>query len=239
MLGVVQGLVLEAPRFFTYYNAVLFGQALLGTVGLAVIGGAVGFVVGGILAAIRMPRLGAPMPLRRAAALYVETFRRIPFLVKLLCVFFGFQYLGLQAPLFVVALVTVSVSASAFAAELVRAGLVSVHANQVDAAEVMNLSPAQTLFSIMLPQAWPVILPPTVGYLAGFVKSTSIASQVGVLELTYAAKIMNSKGFSAILCFGTVLVLYFAICYPLSLCGAWLERRLDRGRRPFITVQTP
>ena len=103
----------------------------------------------------------------------------------------------------------------------------------------MNLSPAQTLFSVMLPQAWPVILPPAVGYLAGFVKSTSIASQVGVLELTYAAKVMNSKGFSAILCFGTVLVLYFAICYPLSLAGAWLERRLDRGRHPFTIVQTP
>ena len=114
-----------------------------------------------------------------------------------------------------------------------------MHANQVDAAEVINLGRMQTLFSVMLPQAWPVILPPAVGYLAGFVKSTSIASQVGVLELTYAAKIMISKGFSAILCFGTVLILYFAVCYPLSLSGAWLERRLDRGRRPFTIVQTP
>ncbi len=239
MADLLHGIVLEAPRFFSYYNMLLFGQALLNTVGLSLIGGAIGFVAGGLLAVIRTKRLGAPLPLRLLATLYVEIFRRIPFLVKLLCVFFGFQYIGLQAPLFVVALVTVSLSALAFAAELVRAGLQSVHANQVDAAEVMNFSRVQILLRVMLPQSWPVILPPAVAYLAGFVKSTSIASQVGVMELTYAAKIMNSKGFSAILCFGTVLVLYFAVCYPLSLSGAWLERRLDRGRRPFQIVQTP
>ena len=93
----------------------------------------------------------------------------------------------------------------------------------------MNFGRIQLLFTVMLPQSWKVILPPTVGYLVGFVKSTSIASQVGVLELTYAAKIMNTKGFSAMLCFGTVLILYFAICYPLSLFGGLAERRAGRG----------
>ena len=50
---------------------------------------------------------------------------------------------------------------------------------------------------------------------------------------------MNTKGFSAVLCFGTVLILYFAICYPLSLIGAWLEQRLDQQRHSFEIVQTP
>ena len=59
------------------------------------------------------------------------------------------------------------------------------------------------------------------------------------MELTYAAKIMNTKGFSAVLCFGTVLILYFAICYPLSLVGAWLEQRLDPQHHSFEIVQTP
>jgi polar amino acid transport system permease protein len=136
-------------------------------------------------------------------------------------------------------LVTVALSATAFASELIRAGLQSVHANQIDAAQAMNFGRLQLLFMVMLSQSWRVILPPSVGYLAGFVKSTSIASQVGVLELTYAAKIMNTKGFSALLCFGTVLLLYFAICYPLSLLGGWLEQRLDQRRHPFEIVQTP
>ncbi len=222
-------LLREAPRFFSPYNLLLFGQALLQTVALSLGGGAIGLAAGGGLAVLRMPRLVRLLPARVLATLYVELFRRIPFLVKLLCVFFGFQWLGWQAPLFVVALTAVSLSATAFAAELVRTGLESVHANQVDTAEAMNFSRAQTLFAVMLPQAWRVMLPPMIGYLIGFIKSTSIASQLGVLELTYAAKIMNTKGFSAVLCFGTILVLYFLLCYPLSLLGAWAERRAGRA----------
>jgi polar amino acid transport system permease protein len=239
LAATLHGIALEAPRFFSYYNILLFGQAMLSTVTLSLVGGAIGFVGGGVLAVLRIRRIVDVPPLRLLATLYVEVFRRIPFLVKLLCIFFGFQYLGLQAPLFVVALVTVSLSATAFASELIRAGLLSVHANQIDAAQAMNFGRMQLLFMVMLPQSWRVILPPTVAYLAGFVKSTSIASQVGVLELTYAAKIMNTKGFSALLCFGTVLILYFAICYPLSLLGGWLEQRLDHRRRPFLLVETP
>ena len=221
-------LIHEAPRFFSYYNLLLFGEALLQTLGLSVFGGVIGLVLGGSLAVLRTRRLIDFWPARLLATLYVEIFRRVPFLVKLLCVFFGFQLAGLQAPMFVVALTTVALSATAFAAELVRTGLGSVHANQIDAAEAMNFSRAQILFGVMLPQAWKVMIPPMIGYLIGFIKSTSIASQVGVLELTYAAKIMNTKGFSAILCFGTILVLYFALCYPLSLLGAWAERRVGR-----------
>ena len=221
-------LIQEAPRFFSSYNLLLFGEALLETLGLSLLGGAIGLALGSLLAVLRIRRLIDVWPARLLATLYVETFRRIPFLVKLLCVFFGFQLAGLQAPMFVVALTTVALSATAFGSELVRTGLGSVHANQIDAAEAMNFSRTQILFSVMLPQAWTVMIPPMIGYLIGFIKSTSIASQVGVLELTYAAKIMNTKGFSAMLCFGTILILYFALCYPLSLAGAWAERRAGR-----------
>ena len=239
LAATLHGLWLQLPRFYSYYNILLFARAMLNTVALSVIGGAIGFLAGFLLAVLRIRRIIDIPPLRLIASCYVEVFRRIPFLIKLLCIFFGFQYLGLQAPLFVVALVTVALSATAFASELIRLGLQSVHPNQIDAAQSMNFGSMQLLFMVMLPQSWRVILPPTVGYLAGFVKSTSIASQVGVLELTYAAKIMNTKGFSAVLCFGTVLILYFAICYPLSLIGAWLEQRLDQQRHSFEIVQTP
>jgi len=237
--ATLHGLLLQVPRFYSYYNIVLFGQAMLNTAALSVTGGAIGFLAGFVLAVLRTPGIIDVMVLRWVATLYVEVFRRIPFLIKLLCIFFGFQYLGLQAPLFVVALLAVALSATAFASELIRSGLQSVHPNQMDAAQTMNFGRLQLLFLVMLPQSWRVILPPSVGYLAGFVKSTSIASQLGVMELTYAAKIMNTKGFSALLCFGTVLLLYFAICYPLSRFGDWLGQRLDQRRHPFHIVQTP
>jgi polar amino acid transport system permease protein len=83
---------------------------------------------------------------------------------------------------------------------------------------------------VVLPQAWRVIIPPSMTYSVGLVKSTSIASQIGVLELTYAAKVMTNKGFSAFLCYGTILVLYFVLCFSLNRFAAWLEIRLDPTR---------
>jgi polar amino acid transport system permease protein len=223
-------LVEEAPRFFGYYNLLFLGQAFLATLALSVLGTFAGFTLGAGLAVLRHPRLVPFAPARIAAIGYVELFRRIPFLVKLMCVFFAFQLAGAKVSMFAVALTTVILSATAFAAEIVRAGLEAVHRNQWDAAEAMNFGPARTLRLVLLPQAWRVILPPSFSYVIGFIKSTSIASQIGVLELTYAAKVLNTKGFSAFLCFGTVLVLYFLVCWPTKLFGEHLERRLAPAR---------
>jgi len=145
-------------------------------------------------------------------------------------VFFALQISGVDVSTFTVAAITVALSASAFSAENIRAGLESIHPNQWDAAEAMNMGGLAALRRVILPQAWPVIIPPSMTYSVGLVKSTSIASQIGVFELTYAAKVMNQKGFSASLSFGTILVLYFLLCYPLNLLAARLETRLASSR---------
>ncbi len=175
-------------------------------------------------------RLNGFAPARWLAACYVELMRRVPFLVKLMFVFFALQISGADVSTFTVAAITVGLSASAFAAENVRAGLESVHPNQWDAAEVMNMGGLAAFRRVILPQSWKVIIPPSMTYSVGLVKSTSIASQIGVFELTYAAKVMNQKGFSASLSFGTILILYFVLCYPLNLLAARLEKRLGPPR---------
>ena len=83
---------------------------------------------------------------------------------------------------------------------------------------------------IVLPQAWRVILPPAFAFFVLFIKDTALASQIGVIELTYAGKVLNNKGFSAALVFGTILVLYFLDL--LSAGAAWsaLEARLAPSR---------
>jgi polar amino acid transport system permease protein len=220
----------EAPRFFGYYNLVFLGQALLNTLALSVVGAVAGFFAGSLLAVLRHERVVGWRVLRLLPTGYVELFRRIPFLVQLMCVFFLYQLAGAGVSMFAVALTTVVLSAAAFAAEIMRAGLESVHPNQWDAAEAMNFGPLTTLRQVVLPQAWRVILPPGISFVIGFIKSTSIASQIGVLELTYAAKVLNTKGFSAFLCFGTILVLYFLICYPTKRWGEYLEARLAASR---------
>jgi polar amino acid transport system permease protein len=227
MLGQI---ISEAPRFFSYYNVLLLAEAVLGTFLLSAAGCIVGLVLGTGLAVLRRTEAATLRPARLLAIFLVEIFRRVPFLVTLMLAFFVFQGLNLDLSLFVVALVAVCLIATAFIAEIVRSGLDSVHRAQWDAAASMNLGYLATIRLIVLPQAWRVILPPAFSYFVLFIKDTALASQIGVLELTYAGKILSNKGFSATLCFGTVLVLYFALSYPLTLLGAWLEARLAAPR---------
>ena len=220
----------ELPRFFSYYNMIFLGQAFAFTAILSLVGCGIGFLVGFALAIIRNDHIIGFAPARWFATAYVEVFRRIPFLVKLMVVFFVFQLAGADVSMFTVAATTVALSASAFSAENIRAGLEAVHRNQWEAAEAMNMGGLKALRHVILPQAWKVIIPPSMTYAVGLVKSTSIASQIGVLELTYAAKILNQKGFSAALCFGTILILYFVLCYSLNRFAAYLEIRLATPR---------
>ena len=220
----------ELPRFFSYYNLIFFAKALGVTFALSAIGCIVGFTLGFALAAVRMTTRPAVRPLRIAAAVFIELFRRIPFLVTLMLVFFIFQALNADLGMFTVALISVCLIATAFIAEIVRSGLESVHQNQWDAALTLNFSYLQTLRMVIVPQAWKIILPPVFGFFVLFIKDTALASQIGVIELAFAGKTMNNKGFSATLVYGTVLALYFMLSYPLARFGQYLERRLAPTR---------
>ncbi len=229
MLGEI---VSEIPRVFTVYNLILLAEASLTTLMLSAVGCLAGLVFGFGLALARGTRAWPLLPLRILALLYAEVVRRVPFLVTLMLFFFGAQVVGLDLSPLTVALIATSVISTAFVGEIIRSGLLAVRPAQVEAAAVMNFSKWQTLRLVALPQAWPLILPPVFGYFVLFIKDTALASQVGVLELTDAGKILNTKGFSSFLVYGTVLVLYFVISYPLARLGVYLESRIGASRNP-------
>lgn len=223
---MIEGLWEEIPRFFTYYNWVFLLEATGRTLALTGIGCLVGFAFGFYLAVARLYRGRGFLPLQVIIIFYVETFRRVPFLVTLMLIFFLGQGLQLDVSVFTVALITVCLIAAAYTAEIVRAGFESVQHTQWEATEVMNFTLAQKLRLVVIPQAWKVILPPAFSFFIAFIKDTALASQIGVVELTYVGKVFNNKGFSAVLAFGTVLILYYLISYPLARLGTWMEKRL-------------
>ena len=223
-------IVSELPEFFSYYNLLFLGQAALATVTLSAVGSILGCLAGLGVAVVRLTTSMWLMPLRVLAVIIIELFRRIPFLVTLMLVFFTFQLSGFDLSLFVVALIAVFLIASAYLSEIIRAGFESVHRNQWDAAMAMNFSMLDTLRYVIVPQALRVILPPAFGFFILFIKDTALASQIGVIELTFAGKVLNNKGFSAALVFGTLLMLYFLISYPLARLGRQLELRLAQSR---------
>ncbi len=224
---MLERLIEEAPLFFNYHNLVFIGQAMLRTLGMTIIGCSVGFTLGLLIAVLRRTSGRLLLPLRLVAIGYVEFFRRIPFLVILFIVLFVIEPLIPGTSLFGIATVSVCLLSTAFMSEIIRAGLESVPRTQVEAAEILNFSSLQTLRMVVLPQSWRVILPPAAAFVVMFIKDTSLASQLGVIELTFAGKILVNRGFSPVLGFGAILVCYFALSYPLSRFANYLERRLE------------
>ena len=220
----------QLPLFLSYSNMAFLGKAFGATVALSIVGCVIGYSVGSLLAFIRNRHVVDLLPARVLSVGFSETFRRVPFLVKLMVVFFAFEVVGLSVSMFTVTATTVALAGAAFSAEIMRAGLESLPEGQWDASESMNMGGVMSLRLWALPQSWKVILPPALSFTVGLIKSTSIASQISVFELTYAAKVLNQKGFSPVLSFGSLLVLYFIICYPLNLYARRLERKLERPR---------
>lgn len=219
-------MVAELPEFLSYYNVIFLLQAMGVTFALSIIGCLAGFIAGFGIAVVRRTRQAALAPVRIVLVLLVEFFRRTPVLVILFIVFFATNLSGVNIPVFTVALIAMFFVATAYIAEIIRSGFDSVNATQWQAAEAMNFSYLQTMRYVIVPQSWKVIIPPVFSFFLLYIKETALVSQLGVMELTYAGNILTTKGFSAFLAFGAVLILYFIISYPLTRFGYWMERRL-------------
>ena len=225
---MLERLANEIPRFFSWQNIVLMGEALGITLSMTLIGCVLGFVFAFIIAFTRQVPGLITLPLRIVAISFVEIFRRIPFLVVLFLVLFFIQAIASGTSLFTVAVVSICIYSTAYIADIIRGGFESVPRQQIEAALAMNFSHWQVLRSVIVPQSWPVVIPPAVAFMVGFIKDTSLVSQIGVFELTFRARELNNQGYSGILVFGSIALLYFAISYPLARWGQWLEKRLAR-----------
>lgn len=223
----------QLPRFFSSPNMLLLLEAAGLTLGMTLMGCLIGFGLAFVLVFLRQTPGLIWLPLRLICILYVEVFRRIPFIVVVYLVLFFIQTVTPNASLFTIAVIAICLYAVAYTADIIRGGLESVSQTQVEAAQVMNLSRLQTTLWIVLPQAWPVIIPPAIAFAVSFIKDTALVSQVGVFELAFRGKELNNQGFSGILVFGTIAMCYFILSFPLSLLGQHLEKRLatPRGQR--------
>ena len=222
----------QAALFFTWANAGYWGRAMVTTLTMAALGCGFGFIFAFMLVYFRTWPLRVMLPVRIILTLYVEVFRRIPFLVLTFLVLFVTRGFGLDFSLFSVACLTILLISTAYIAEIIRAGFEAIHPNQWEAATVLNFGRFKTIFGVIAPQSWPLIIPPAFSYFVMFVKETSLTSQIGALELMSAGKYFNSIGISPLLAFGTCLALYFALSYPLTLLGHRIEEKLKaRFRR--------
>jgi len=208
------------------YDAVLLLQGLGNTVALCLVGLGLGTL---IALFVGLARTSHFRWLSWPAGLYIEVIRDSPLLMQLYLVFFALPLLGLNVPIFMAGVATLMVNASAFMAEIVRAGIQSVGRDQWDAARGLGMGYPQVMRWVVIPQAFRVMIPPGVGLLIGLIKDSSVISVISYLELTRVGQILTEKTFLSFQVFGIVAAMYFALCYPLSRLALYVERRLKVG----------
>ena len=199
------------------------------TLWLSVLGMAIGTAGGVLVALLRRSRFRA---LRLLALLHTEFWRSVPILIVMFFAFFGTPLvLGLDLSPFAAAATALALHASATMAEVVRAGLGSVGRGQWEAAQAAGMGAVQVMRHVVAPQALRVVLPPSVGVFVTTVKESSLASVIGLIELTRTGLLVRDStdgGFAPLL---ALAALYFAMNYAVSLLGLGLERRFHVGRR--------
>jgi polar amino acid transport system permease protein len=220
----------QIPAFFSPINIWLLLESMGITLALTFFGCGFGFLFAFFIVFARQTPGHWALPLRAAAIFFVEMFRRIPFLVTSYLVLFGLAVFIKNTSLFAIALIAICIYATAYTADIIRGGFESVPRQQIEAARAMNFGRWRTLIYVIVPQSWPVILPPAIIFMVAFVKDTALVSQLGVFELTFRGKELNNQGYSGILVYGTIALLYFVMSYPLTRLGQWLEKRLATPR---------
>ena len=170
-------------------------------------------------------RIARWRPLVTVNRLYVEIFRSIPMLVMILWVFYGIPTLtGIQLTVFSAAMIAIALSDSAFEAEIFRGGIQSIDRGQREAARSLGLKPWQEMRLVVLPQAIRRILPPLGNQFVYITKITSLASVIGLGELTRKANELNVTEFRPLEIYTVLVVEYLALILVIS----WLVRRLER-----------
>lgn len=191
---------------------------------------AIAFVGGALLGlVVALSRTSENAAARNAARVFIQVFQGTPLLLQLFLIFFGAPVLGFDINPWVAAGVALVLNSAAFLAEIWRGCIEAVPRGQWEAAQALNLKYVARMRFVVLPQAFKIALPPTVGYMVQIIKGTSLAAIIGFTEITRAGQIINNATFQPLHVFTTVAALYFVICWPLSLLAARMERNRARA----------
>jgi polar amino acid transport system permease protein len=184
-------------------------------------------IVAALLAFMRTLRGPVFFPLRAVATVYTDVFRGVPLLIVLLVVGFGLPSLRLSwlpdSP-FVLCIIALTLTYSAYVAEVFRAGIESVHPSQVAGARALGLNHAQAMRYVILPQGVRRVLPPLLNDFVSLQKDTSLVSILGVVEVVLTAENQNSQDFKFVY-YLVAGAIFCAISIPLMHLTDWLAKR--------------
>jgi polar amino acid transport system permease protein len=197
------------------------------TVLISLAGMALSILLGVFICAARMsPRVW----LRRAAAVYISFFRGVPLLVQLLIFYFMLPHIGLDLSAMAAVILSIGMCSAAYTAEILRGAFQTIPAGQTEAANALGISPVHLWQRILVPQALRLGMPSLINELILLVKVSSLASVVGVGELTRVAQNITGQTYRPLEIYITAAAVYLVINAIISQLGRMAERRLQLGQ---------
>ena len=189
-------------------------SACLGTLGLGLAGMVLAtFIgVGGVLL-----RDNNSTPLRWLVISFVELIRNTPFLVQIYFIYFALPLIGVKIAPTPTAILALGVNGGAYAIEIIRGGVRSIHKGQIEAGLALGLHKAQVFRLIVLRPAFRAIFPSLTSQFIMLTLTTSIASAISAYELTSVAQIIENSSFRSFEVYFAVTVLYLGMSWIMSL----------------------
>jgi len=220
------GYRLDFGALLQYLSLFLQGTAV--TVGLTAVAATIGVAlsIGGAAAS------GWRGWARRQVGAYVELIRNTPFIVQMFFVFFGLPSLGIRLSAIGAAVLAMTINLTAYAIEIVRAGIEAVPPGQRESGMALGLRPWLVFGLIVLPQALANVYPALVGQIIITMLESAVVSQIAVVDLTHVADFIQSRNFRAFETYLVVTIIYLLLTILLRRLLDRVGRRLFAGRMP-------
>lgn len=186
-----------------------------------------GTILGTMLGIARMSRIKV---IKWLSAIYIEFVRGVPLITQIFMFKFGLYVLfKISLNAFQIALIAISLNSAAYVAEIIRSGIASVDKGQMEAGRSLGLSHVQTMRHVIMPQAVKNILPALGNEFVTLIKETSVATVIGLTELTFQTSIVQSVSFDMFRPIVISAIVYFTLTFSLSRLLAVFERRLKQS----------
>jgi len=207
----------------------LLAKGVAWTLGLTAVSAALGVGLGVVCAWVRTQGLAALKPV---VAAYVELIRNTPFIVQLFFIFFGLPVAGVRLSAEWASVIAMVVNLGAYSAEIVRAGIEATPRGQIEAAQSLALSRAQTFIHVVLPPALQRVWPALVSQIIIVMLGSAVCGQISTEELSHAANLIQSRNFRAFEAFIIATALYLLLSMTTrAVLNALGRRWLWGGRR--------
>lgn len=182
-----------------------------------------GLLIGLVSSIARMSKLWL---VKMLASLYVDFIRGTPLLVQIFIIYFALPMItGVRVDPLVAAITACSINSGAYVAEIFRAGIESIDKGQMEAGRSLGMTWGQTMYYIIVPQAFKRVIPPLGNEFIAMLKDSSLVSVIGFEELTRRGQLIIARTYGSLEIWLSVAVIYLAMTFVISRFVAYLERR--------------